>query len=95
MMNQKEAYLSILKNEKADILPISVSNFRLSYYIQIGNSFLFELWTYCAGADYTDFILYFDAKLPDSFYADFFVELFTAINGKQQVGDQAGEYLDH
>ena len=40
-------------------------------------------------------ILYLDAKFPDPFYADFFVVLFTAINGKQQVGDQASEYLDH
>jgi hypothetical protein len=42
-----------------------------------------------------DFILYLDAKLSDSFDADFFVVLFTAINSKQQIGDQAGEYLNH
>ena len=40
-------------------------------------------------------ILYLDAKLPDPFYADFFVVLLTAIDSKQEVSDQAGKYLDH
>ncbi len=43
----------------------------------------------------TDPILYFDAKLSDPFYADFFVVLLPAIDGKQEVGDQAGKDLHH
>jgi len=31
-------------------------------------------------------MLHLDAKFSDSFYTDFFVVLFTAINGKQQGG---------
>jgi len=38
------------------------------------------------------FVLYFNGEFPDLFYADFFVVLFAAVNGKQQVSDQAGEY---
>ena len=30
-------------------------------------------------------ILYFDTKFPDPFYADFFVVLLTAMDGKQKV----------
>jgi len=40
-------------------------------------------------------VLYLDANFPDPFNADFFVVLLTAIDGKQEVGDQAGKYLDH
>ena len=40
-------------------------------------------------------ILYLDTKFSDPFYADFFVVLLMTINGKEEVGDQAGEYLDH
>ena len=40
-------------------------------------------------------ILYLDTKFPDPFYADIFVVLLTAIDGKQEVGDRAGKYLDH
>ena len=36
-------------------------------------------------------ILYLDAKFPDPFYADFFVVLLTAIDGQQEIGNQAGE----
>jgi hypothetical protein len=51
-------------------------------------------------SDYTaagnaDSILYLNVKLVDLFYAYVFVVLFTAINGKQQFGDQASKYLDH
>ena len=35
------------------------------------------------------FILNLDTKSPDPFYADFFVVLFTAIDNKQEVDDQA------
>jgi len=38
-------------------------------------------------------ILYVYTKFPDLFYADFFIVLLTAIDGKQAVGDQAGKYL--
>ncbi len=34
------------------------------------------------------FVLYFSTEFPDSFYADFFVVLLTAIDGKQEIGDQ-------
>ena len=44
---------------------------------------------------YTGLILDFDTKFPDPFYADFFVVLLTAIDGQQEIGNQAGEYLDH
>jgi hypothetical protein len=47
---------------------------------------VFKVWF---DYDAADFILYLNAKLPDPFYADFFVVLFTAINGKQKVGNQA------
>ena len=40
-------------------------------------------------------ILYLDTKFPDPFNTDLFVVLLTAIDGKQEVSDQAGEYLDH
>jgi len=40
-------------------------------------------------------ILYLDTKLPDPFYANFFIMLLTAIDSKQEVGDQTGKYLDH
>jgi len=40
-------------------------------------------------------ILYLDTKFPDPFYADFFVVLLTTIDGKEEIGNQAGEYLDH
>ena len=43
----------------------------------------------------TGLILYFDAKLSDPFYADFFVVLLPVIDGKQEVGDQAGKDLHH
>jgi hypothetical protein len=47
--------------------------------------------TFCV----TGLILYFDAKLSEPFYADFFVVLLPAIDGKQEVGDQAGKDLHH
>ena len=34
-------------------------------------------------------ILYLDTKFPDPFYADFFIVLLTAIDGEQEIGDQA------
>ena len=71
------------------------SKFRLGICITAWNSVIFKIWSEYTTAGDADFILYLDAKLPDSFYADFFIVQFTAINGKQQVGDQASEYLDH
>jgi len=56
---------------------------------------IFKVWFDNTATGDADFILYLDAKPPDPFYAGFFIVLFTAINGKQQVGDQASEYLDH
>ena len=56
---------------------------------------IFKIWSDYTAAGDADFMLYLDAKLPDPFYADFFVVLFTAINGKQQVSNQTSEYLDH
>ena len=40
-------------------------------------------------------ILYLNARLSDPFYADSFIVLFTAIDGKQEISDQAGKYLYH
>jgi len=42
-----------------------------------------------------DLVLYFNTESPNPFYADFFAVLLTAVNGKQQVRDQASEYLEH
>ena len=40
-------------------------------------------------------ILYPHPKSLDPSYADFFVALLAAVNGKQEVDDQSGKYLDH
>jgi hypothetical protein len=42
-----------------------------------------------------DLILYLCSKISDLFDADFFVVVLMAINGKEQVRNQAGKYLDH
>ena len=55
----------------------------------------FKVWSDYTAAGNSDFILYLGAKFSDSFYADFFVVLFTEVNGEQQVGDQAGQYLGY
>ena len=76
-----------------------VINFRLGICITVGNIVIFKIWLkfwarYIVIGD-AGLILYLDTKLPDPFYANFFIMLLTAINSKQEVGDQPGKYLDH
>jgi len=48
-----------------------------------------RIWACLRPIGDTCLVLYLDAKLSDPFYADFFVVVLTAINGKQEIGDQA------
>jgi len=47
------------------------------------------IWAYLTPIGDTVLILYLDAKLSNPFYADFLVVLLTAIDGKEEVSDQA------
>ena len=54
-----------------------------------------KIWTGYIVIGDAGLIVYLDTKLPEPFYADFFIMLLTAIDGKQEVGDQPGKYLEH
>jgi len=76
-------------------VPLIISNFRLGTCINFWDRIIFQILFARSVLGGPGFILYFNAEFPDPFYADFFVMLLTAVNGKQQICDQSGEYLDH
>ena len=66
---------------------IILSNFRLGTCITIWNLVIFKIWPGHVAAGNAGLILYLDTKFPDPFYADFFIVLLTAIDGKHVNGD--------
>ena len=76
-------------NERPEPIPRRNSNFRLGICITFWDFIIFRICPEHAATVDAGLIVYLDAKFPDPFYTDFFVVLLTAIDGKQEVGDQA------